>query len=70
MKKPFYKSKTVIFNAILLILSIFDKEFFLLLGIEPNAVAIINALIIKVTAAGNIILRTVFTKGEIENPID
>lgn len=66
MKKPFYESKTVIFNSILLILSIFDKEFFLILGIEQNAVMIINALIIKFIAAGNILIRTVFTKGEIK----
>lgn len=69
MKKPFYESKTVIFNAILLILSMFDKEFFLMLGIEPNAVMIINALIIKFIAIGNILIRTIFTKGEIENPM-
>ncbi len=62
----YHKSKTLWLNFIVLCLSLFDSEFFQMLGINENTTNIINASVIKITAILNIALRVFFTQKEMD----
>lgn len=66
MTKPFYKSITLWINFAILVLSLFDSEFFSAIGIKEHTALIINATIIKLVAVLNIALRVFFTDSKIK----
>ena len=55
--KKYYQSKTIWVNFAILCLSLFDKEFFSMMGLSEQTVAITTSIIIKVVAILNIGLR-------------
>lgn len=55
--KKYYHSRTIWINFIILCLSLFDSEFFSVLGMTEQAIAITTSVIIKVVAILNIGLR-------------
>lgn len=66
--KKIQNSKVVWINAIVLILLLFDSDFFKAFGVSEHNIVIISSIIAKTTAALNIILRLFFTQEPIENP--
>lgn len=65
-QKKYYNSSTLWVNFIILILSLFDKEFFEILGVNENTSNIILAVTIKIVAVLNIALRIFFTNTQIK----
>lgn len=61
--KKYYHSRTIWINFIILCLSLFDSEFFSVLGMTEQAIAITTSVIIKVVAILNIGLRLFTTTG-------
>jgi hypothetical protein len=55
--KKYYQSRTIWINFAILCLSLFDSEFFSMLGLSEQAVAITTSIIVKVVAILNIGLR-------------
>lgn len=63
--KPLHHSKTIWINFIILVLSIFDTQFFNSLGLSEHTTIVITSILVKVIAIGNIALR-LFTKEPIK----
>jgi len=63
-KKP-YKSITLWVNFLILALSMFDAQFFHLFNLTPGQVAIVMAIVVKVVAVLNLVLRVFFTDSAI-----
>lgn len=61
MKKA-YHSKVVWINFIILVLSLFDSEFFSALGLQEQTIVLISSILVKVVAIGNIALRFLTTQ--------
>jgi hypothetical protein len=55
--KVYYKSLTIWVNFIILALSLFDAQFFMLFDLSEHTTAIILGVIVKIIAVGNIALR-------------
>lgn len=64
MKKP-HQSITLWVNFLILLLSMFDAEFFKLMGLSEHQAMVVLAIIVKAVAALNLILRVFFTHGAI-----
>lgn len=65
-QKKYYQSYTLWINFIILVISLFDKEFFDTLGVSEHISNAILALSIKIIAIMNIALRLFFTNSEIK----
>ena len=68
--KKIQNSKVVWINAIILIIALFDKEFFSLYEFSDTTVLKIVITLTKLTAALNIILRIFFTTKPLSNPLN
>ena len=68
--KKIQNSKVVWINAIILIIALFDKEFFSLFEFSDTTVLKIVITLTKLTAALNIILRIFFTTEPLSNPLN
>lgn len=66
MKKKYYHSKTIWINFLILVLSLFDAQFFEAIGLNDHQITILTSVIIKVVAVGNIALR-LFTNAPINS---
>lgn len=60
--KPVYQSATVWINFVILLVAIFDHDFFSIFGLNDATIAKLMILGVKLTALGNIILRVFITK--------
>ncbi len=67
--KKVLNSKVVWLNVAVLILSLFDKEFFSVFGISESITIQIMAITTKIVAILNIVLRVYFTSEPIDNPL-
>lgn len=65
MTKQPHKSLTLWVNFVILLLSLFDHDFFKLMGLSEHSSLVLMGVIVKLTAALNLVLRVFFTNGSI-----
>jgi hypothetical protein len=66
--KPWYKSVTVWFNVVMLILGIAPVVGASMKVLQPDASEIIDTIVALITGVGNVFIRVVFTNQPIGNP--
>lgn len=64
--KKFYMSKTMWFNIALLVIAMFDRDFFQTLGVSETILPKIEIILVKVCAIGNLVLRYYSTSEKIK----